>query len=83
MERGMIESLNRRPFRTMLCGCVFRRHNAGDGWVLYDVSPCPADARFPRRFWSAPCGCLAFSDGVRLVCGAHAFLAVVMPMGSE
>jgi hypothetical protein len=73
----------RRPFRRMACGCAIRRHLAGGGWVLFDVTPCRTDARCPRRFWQAPCGCVAFSDGVRLLCAAHAFLPVLMPMGSE
>jgi len=79
----VIESLSRRPFHRMECGCVIRRHNAGDGWLLYDVSPCRTDARAARRFWMAPCGCVAFCDGVRRVCSAHAFLAVLMPMASD
>ncbi len=79
----MIESVDTRPFRTLPCGCVVRLHNAGGGWLLFDLNACRGDGGIVHRFWMAPCGCVAFADGVRLVCSKHAYLSHLMPMRPE
>jgi hypothetical protein len=79
----MIESIDPRPFRSLACGCVIRMHNAGGGWLLFELKSCHGDGGLVETFWMAPCACVAFSDGVRLVCPRHSYLSQLMPMRRE
>ena len=79
----MIESVEQRPFRSLECGCVIRMHNAGGGWLLFELEACRSDGAQVQTFWMAPCARVAFSDGMRLVCSQHAYLSQLMPMRPE